>query len=162
MERRWWGCRGEGNNGRAEQEGMERGKTSEAAAGAFGSVYLFFPVSYVASLTAGVQASGFTSRAPHSVCERGRRRRTTSSPLISLYCLLPSFRQLYTHPPSGTHLFLAWFSPGKGVDDDDEGSDSRNCSAFSVDSNTELFFSAVAQLRARLLLPVSTDFTWRW
>lgn len=64
---------------------MERGKTSEAAAGAFGSVYLFFPVSYVASLTAGVQASGFTSRAPHSsrVCERGRRRRTTSSPLIS-------------------------------------------------------------------------------
>lgn len=149
---------------RSRKGWREERLTSEAAAGAFGSVYLFFPVSYVASLTAGVQASGFTSRTPHSsrVCERGRRRRTTSSPLISLYCLLPSFRQLYTHPPSGTHLFLAWFSPGKGVDDDDEGSDSRNCSAFSVDSNTELFFSAVAQLRARLLLPVSTDFTWRW
>lgn len=80
--------------------------------------------------------------------------------------VLPLSPSTVCFPPSdsftGTHLFLAWFSPGKGVDDDDEGSDSRNCSAFSVDSNTELFFSAVAQLRARLLLPVSTDFTWRW
>lgn len=86
---------------RSRKGWREERLTSEAAAGAFGSVYLFFPVSYVASLTAGVQASGFTSRAPHSsrVCERGRRRRTTSSPLISLYCLLPSFRQLYRHAP---------------------------------------------------------------
>lgn len=84
---------------RSRKGWREERLTSEAAAGAFGSVYLF--VSYVASLTAGVQASGFTSRAPHSsrVCERGRRRRTTSSPLISLYCLLPSFRQLYRHAP---------------------------------------------------------------
>lgn len=71
----------------------EKRLTSEAAAGAFGSVYLFFPVSSVASLTAGVQASGFTSCAPCSscVCEQGRRRRTTSSPLISLHSPLPSF-----------------------------------------------------------------------
>lgn len=54
---------------------MERGETDfRAAAGMFGSVYLFSPVSPVASLAAGVRTSGFAARAPCSsyvcVCER--------------------------------------------------------------------------------------------
>lgn len=55
---------------------MERGETDfRAAAGVFGSVYLFYPVSPVASLAAGVWNSGFAARAPCSshvcVCVRG-------------------------------------------------------------------------------------------
>lgn len=52
------------------EEGRKRCReerlTSEAAAGAFGAVYLFFPVSPVASLAAGVRTSGFAARAPCS------------------------------------------------------------------------------------------------
>lgn len=65
---------------------MER-RTSEAAAGAFGSLYLLFLSSPVASLAAGVQTSGFAAHASCSslyvgvcVCECGGR---TSFPPIS-------------------------------------------------------------------------------
>lgn len=58
------------------KEWREERLTSEAAAGTFGTVYLFFPVSPVASLAAGVRTSGFAARAPCSsrvcVCEEGK------------------------------------------------------------------------------------------
>lgn len=81
--------------------------------------------------------------APVCVSEEGGEGQQVLPLSPSTVCFPPSESFTHTGPthlPSGAHLFLAWFSPGKGVNDDDEGSESRNCSAFSVDSNLNFYF----------------------
>lgn len=109
--------RGKWQQRRGGRGWREERRTSEAAADAFGSVYLFFPVSPVASLAAGVRADGFAACAPCSscVCECVCRGRTSSPPIYLPASRLPSHRKRgeQTKAPAPANRFLPF--PGRFV-----------------------------------------------